>query len=355
MPTKKVLIAVLHWGLGHATRCIPIINALEQAQAEVHIASDGGALHLLQKEFPSLHFHELPSYNISYAHDNMFLNILGQSKNIFNVIKKEKKAISTIVASENISIIISDNRFGCYHEKTHNIFITHQVNIQTFNILGDFFAKKINHYWIKKFDELWIPDHEDYSISLAADLSHGNFKHLPFCQYLGIISRFEQIKTHSTNTILIVLSGPEPQRTRLEAKIMAQIPNLPYTFCLVRGIIKDNDTLVPSSPNLTIMNYATSAKLNELIQSAQLVIARSGYTTLLDLAILHKKALLIPTPGQSEQYYLAQQLSEKNICHMTTQSDLDLEKNISKALKMKGFQGNYEKNIENIVKNLFFI
>ena len=63
---KRILVAPLNWGLGHATRCIPIIRALKAHNFEPVIASDGAALQLLKKEFPDLEHVELPSYNITY-------------------------------------------------------------------------------------------------------------------------------------------------------------------------------------------------------------------------------------------------------------------------------------------------
>jgi predicted glycosyltransferase len=360
---KKILVAPLNWGLGHATRCMPIIKILLEQGFEILLASDGDAGRILSKEFPNLPYFELPSYNISYPSENMLYNGLVQSKNIFKTIKKEKKTIQNIVNQYNINIVISDNRFGCYTENTKNIFITHQINIKTPYRWTDFFARKINHFFIKKFDEIWIPDVKNEP-SLAGTLSHGYLEKLPPCHYLGVISRFEktinitiplgfpkQPERYSNINILILLSGPEPQRTILEQKILAQAEKLPYDFLLVRGLVKENEQLTEQK-NIKILNYATSETLNELMRNAKLIIARSGYTTLMDLALTGKKALLIPTPGQTEQEYLAASLAAKNIFTYQTQKALNLEKGIAEALEMKAWQPQFQNNIEKIVKKL---
>jgi UDP-N-acetylglucosamine:LPS N-acetylglucosamine transferase len=297
---------------------------------------------------------ELPSYNISYPSENMLYNGLVQSKNIFKTIKKEKKQIQNIVNQYNIDIIISDNRFGCYSSSCKNIFITHQINIKTPFRITDFFARQINHFLMNKFDEIWIPDVENEP-SLAGELSHGHLHKLVTCEYLGVLSRFEKNVDTSTLQedveILVVLSGPEPQRTILEKNILAQAVDLPYQFLLVRGVVSD-DAPQQYSSNIKIYPYFDAKKLNQAFAKAQLIIARSGYTTLMDLALTGKKALLIPTPGQTEQEYLAKALSEKNIYTYQTQATLNLAKAIPEALKMKAWQPIFDNNIEKIVKKL---
>jgi predicted glycosyltransferase len=353
-----VLITPLYWGLGHATRCIPIIQSLQNEGFEIFVGSDSGALTLLKEEFPKLTFFDLPAYNISYPTENMFWNILIQSKKIFKQIKNENKVIQNIVSEYNIDVIISDNRFGCYSAKTKNIFITHQINIQTGFLFSDFLARKFNHYFLRKFNEIWIPDVENEP-SLAGNLSHGqNIKQLPPLRYLGILSRFQKNKFHNETSftlpsfdILVILSGPEPQRSIFEKKIINQAKKSKYKFLIVRGLVK-KENLEEIDSNIIIYNYFTSAKLNIAMQKAKVVISRSGYTTLLDLAVIGQKALLVPTPGQTEQEYLAKSLHAKNIFPYQVQSKLNLEKGITDALKMPAWNPYFEQNLEKNVKNL---
>lgn len=351
----RVLVAALHWGLGHASRCIPLIKALEQEGAEVFIASDGDALYLLREEFPNLYYFELCSYNIAYQSKNMFWNILVQSKNIFKAIKKEKKQIEDIVNQHDIDLIISDNRFGCLSSKCKNIFITHQIFIQTGFYLTDILAKWVNHYFISKFDEVWIPDVATEP-SLAGKLSHGYMDNLPTCRYLGVISRFNSIQktvvVENQQFITVVLSGPEPQRSILEVEILNQIKNLPFQFVFFRG----SRSARPSSftQNIqAVFDIADAATMQPYLEKAALVISRSGYTTIMDLALLGKKALLIPTPGQTEQEYLAEALSKKNIFASQSQDKLNIEEGIEKALKKTILQVQFNDDLKLIIKKLF--
>jgi predicted glycosyltransferase len=280
----------------------------------------------------------------------MFWNILIQSKNFFKQIKKEKIQLQNIVNEYNIDIIISDNRFGCFSEKAKNIFITHQINIQTGFTLSDFIVRKINHFYLKKFDEIWIPDVEKEP-SLAGALSHGAANNLPSLHYLGVLSRLEKKEFRKIYDVLVILSGPEPQRTILEEKILAQAEKINYKFLIIRGIVSEKKDFIRKK-NLDIYDYATSEMLQNFFFSSEVIISRSGYTTLMDLALTGKKALLIPTPGQTEQEYLARSLAEKKIFPFQTQADLNIEKGIAEALAMPAWEANFESNLLKFVKNL---
>lgn len=348
---KTVLVAVLHWGLGHATRCIPIIKMLEEQGARVLVASDGAALALLQLEFPHLLTLKLPAYDIHYKSENMFLNILDQSKKIFKTIKKEQKQLESIIREHNIDIVISDNRFGCYHKKILSIFVTHQINIKTPYKWSDYIVRKINHFWIKKFDAVWVPDVE-HEPSLAGSLSHGHNDQLPPLYYLGVLSRMTRQATSIKPYIAIVLSGPEPQRSFLEQKILTQVKDLPFHFILIRGLLDNKSPLLHQYDNIEVYDFLASRELNKIIGDAMLVISRSGYTTLMDLALTGKKALLIPTPGQTEQEYLAEQLHQKSVFYTCAQKELNLAEDLPKALKMSDWEVVFDNNLEKIVKNL---
>jgi uncharacterized protein (TIGR00661 family) len=353
----RALVAVLHWGLGHATRCIPLINALLRAEVEVFIASDGDALYLLQKEFPELKSFELQSYKIRYDSKNMFWNILKQSKNIFKAIKKEQKQIENIVNQNNINLIFADNRFGCFSSSCKNIFITHQLFIQTGFLFTDWVAQRINHYFIRQFDEVWIPDVAKEP-SLSGKLSHGRTENLPPCRYLGVLSRFEltnfeKDKKHSI-LIAVILSGPEPQRTIFEATILEQIAYLPYQFVFFRGSRMGRSIAYSNTEKIrAIFDIATREDMTKWLTEADVVISRSGYTTIMDLAYLGKKALLIPTPGQTEQEYLAAMLAKKNIFVTQSQHKINLQIGIQQALSetsgLADFQNDLDNNIKKVV------
>ncbi len=342
----KILVAPLHWGLGHAARCIPLIRTLLEEGNEVVLASDGAALQLLQEEFPTLLSVALPAYNIRYPTSSIFWNILWQSWQFFKAVRAEHLDIQRIVIEYQIDQIVSDNRFGCYSPLVKkNIFLTHQLNLLTPFGLFDAPARWLNHRFIKRFDVLWIPDMAEEP-SLSGKLSHGHLEGLPPVKYIGALSRFEKKETiapvffkgnKGEKKILVVLSGPEPQRTFLEEKIILQAKSSSYQFLIIKGLVSQNNIFLQEK-NVATYLYMTSDYLNQAMLEADVVVSRSGYTTLMDLSKLGKKALLIPTPGQTEQEYLAKHFLEKNIIAVQTQKDIQLEKGIEDALNAIGFE-----------------
>ncbi|MFI0429949.1 glycosyltransferase [Mariniflexile sp. HMF6888] len=320
---KRILVAPLNWGLGHATRCIPIINALLAHGFEPVIASDGVALSLLQKEFPRLSSVELPSYNITYAKNGKFfkLKLLTDSPKLLKAIKSEKRAIKQIVEHNHISGIISDNRLGVYSKKVPSVFITHQLNVLSGNTT--WLSTKIHEKFIKKFDACWIPDVEA-TINLSGKLGHPDTFEIP-TTYIGPLSRFEKQHAKIANDIMVLLSGPEPQRTFLETKLLSELKNYSGKVVFVNGVMEKEQT-IQIIGNITVYNFMTSSLLEKTINESAVIISRSGYTTVMDLAKLNKKAFFIPTPGQFEQEYLATRLTELNLVPSCSQQAFTLDK-----------------------------
>ena len=188
---KKILITPLNWGIGHATRCIPIIQLLLQNKAEVFVASDGAALLFLKEEFPALIFFELPAYNPIYpSGENMVLKMAMQLPKFTHAILQEQKAVQKIVKENKIDLVISDNRYGCYTKDCTCIFMTHQLSIlmpKAAAVLGKM-INYLNQKQIEKFDQLWIPDFEDKR-NLSGDLSFGTIRNKKF---IGQLSRFKK-------------------------------------------------------------------------------------------------------------------------------------------------------------------
>ena len=333
---KKVLVAALNWGLGHATRCIPIIRFLQQQNTEVFLASDGRAFHLLKKEFPNLTIFELPSYGITYRTSSMIFNFAFLFPKMFSAISKEKKVIQKLVEENQIDIIISDNRFGCISDRAYNIFMTHQINIPIPMPVVKQIGNWYNHFQIKKFDECWIPDFED-TPNLAGKLSH--FHNIKNTKYIGALSRMENKTRPIKRKAIIILSGPEPQRTYLEGKIIQQSKNLPFQFLLVKGQTESEEQFFIEK-NIEVVSFMTSRDLEKAIAESEIVISRSGYTTLMDLVFLRKKAILIPTPGQTEQEYLAKHFHQQQIFLTQTQKELNLKLALEEIETFKGIEKN---------------
>lgn len=328
--------------MGHATRCIPIINELIRYNFEPLIATDGAALQLLKKEFPKLETFKLPSYNISYSKNpkNLKLKLLKDTPHILKTIKKEKKVIEELVKRNSISGIISDNRFGVRHKDVPSVFITHQLQVLSGNTT--WLTSKMHQKIISEFDECWIPDYKGEK-NLSGILGHVEKFNLTL-KYLGPLSRFEKQDLKTKHQLLVILSGPEPQRTFLEEKLFQELKYYKGNICFVKGIIEPQQTKIQNE-NMTIYNYMTSVELQTTLNESDIVLCRSGYTSIMDLAKLEKQAFFIPTPGQFEQGYLAKKLKDEGIAPNCSQDEFTagklLEVENYNGFKFEEFKENY--------------
>ena len=332
---KKTFIAVLDWGLGHATRCIPIIEELLAEDQYILIGSSGNALKLLKQEFPLVSTIELPPYNIRYPSKNMVFNIVIQLPRIISTIIREYFQLKSIIQRYNIDQVISDNRFGCFNRQVYSIFMTHQINIITPKLFS-FIVNNINHWLINHFDECWIPDFEE-GTRLSGRLSFPSYS--LNVKYIGPQSRMKPLEKNIKYEIIAVLSGPEPQRSILEKKILRQLVEMPFPSLIVQGLPKV-DSVVSHQNSVALIPFLNGKLLNEEIAAARIVICRSGYSSIMDLAVLGKKAILIPTPGQTEQEYLATYFEEQRIFLAQKQSEFNLEDALNQIEDYIGLQIN---------------
>lgn len=318
--TKNILVAPLNWGLGHATRCIPIIRALSDAGFTPIVASDGNALVLLQKEFPELLALALPSYEIEYAKkgENFKWKLLKNSPKTLAAIYHERQLAKKWVKEYQLCGIISDNRLGVYSKKVPSVIITHQLTVLSGKTT--WISSKLHHHFIKKFTECWVPDTEGIP-NLSGKLGHPK-KGTLSVKYIGVLSRFEKKDLPITHSLLVLLSGPEPQRTLLETKLLEELKHFEGNVLFVRGVMEAERSSVQQG-SIEIHNYMVGPELNEALNRSEIVLSRSGYTTIMDLAKLGKKAFFIPTPGQTEQEYLAKKLQRDGLVPMKKQTKFE--------------------------------
>lgn len=304
---NTVFVAALDWGLGHATRCIQVINHLLSKNKKVILGGSGNSGMLMQQYFSDLTYIELPGYAPVYGEGkNMYWPMLKQSRHFLRVIRKENALLKTIVHRYKIDTVISDNRYGLYHSEVESIFITHQLFIRAGWLST--WVKKINHRYIRKYQTCWIPDFEDKQISLSGDLSHGHHT-LPNVVYIGPLSQFAKPiqATQKKYKALAIISGPEPQRSLFEKKLLEEFKNSEGQFVLVRGL-PENSHQPLQQDNTLVYAYANTAEIENLMACTEKIICRSGYSSIMDLWVTSrlKDAHLVPTPGQTEQEYLAQ-------------------------------------------------
>jgi uncharacterized protein (TIGR00661 family) len=332
---KTILVAPLNWGLGHATRCVPIIKALQENNHIPIIASDGIALAMLRKEFPYLKTLELPSYQIEYAKNgkNFKWKLLQSAPKMIQAIWKEKRMIASWIKQYDIDGIISDNRLGVFNKNIPCVFITHQLNVMSGNTT--WLTSKLHQNIIKKYTECWVPDVAD-NPNLAGELSHAN--NLPFVpKYIGPLSRMHEKPIPKQYDLMVILSGPEPQRGLLESILKTELKRYRGDVVFIRGVV-EKEQKKEQLKNITYFNFMTSRQLEQTFNASDIVLARSGYTTIMDLARLGKKAFFIPTPGQYEQLYLAKKLKEEGIVPYTEQDKFKID-HLTEIKKHKGLTG----------------
>lgn len=289
---------------------VPIAHQLHQQGLNIMFCAHGAALSLLQLECPYAEFVEDVPFEISYAqHDaRNGLKLLVQLPNMFLQVYREHQLLKQIVSKHKIDCIISDNRYGFYHAHIPNVFITHQLHIQVPFAKG--IVNWINHYFIKKFNSCWVPDWADDNKAVAGILSRNNG--LSNIHYIGLLSRATAVenKMERNAPVLYLLSGPEPQRTKLEQLILQRHAQQPHQAILIRGTTKALEKITPQN-NLIVYDMCSVSQLQSLIAACKYVVCRSGYSTIMDLIQWQKNAVLIPTPGQYEQEYLASYAAQK--------------------------------------------
>ena len=322
----SVLVAPLDWGLGHATRCIPLVRELLGQGSKVILAASGVVKNLLQQEFPQLLIVDLKGYDISYSKNKWSLPfvVASQIPKILSVIQYENEQVKTIVKAHKIDGIISDNRYGLYHSGIASVFLTHQLLIKTgLGKTADEYLQRLNYRYIDRFAECWIPDTENENC-LAGDLSHPSKLPSVPVKYLGPLSRLSAGSGTGNKHLLIIISGPEPQRTIFEDLLLSQLQEWSGSVVLVRGLPATTEQL-KIKHNIFIHNHLSSKDLNQLMNDASFIISRCGYSTVMDLAAIRKKSILVPTPGQTEQEYLASHLMKNNFALTIDQQKFKLK------------------------------
>ena len=353
---KNILICPLDWGLGHATRCVPLINGFISQNANVIIAADGRPLAFLKDAFPKLVFVKFPGYNISYPKNRkMSLKLITLLPRLFFRIVKEHFEVKRIIKNYNIDLLISDNRFGLWNKNVQSIFITHQIMIKTPKYLNflEGVLFRINNFIIKKYHKCWIPDFED-SENLSGDLSH-KYPIPPNSEFIGPLSRFSLSEDNQElidfkYDIIVIISGPEPQRTIFENILLSQLKSSDLKVIVVRGIT-DFTEQYELRKNCKVFTHLPTEQLQKYILQSKIIICRPGYSSIMDITALGKKAIFIPTPGQTEQEYLAEYLFKKKYFFYSKQIDFNLKEALEKSKNFRGLSlANKPENIKRILE-----
>ncbi len=351
----KIIYAVCAWGLGHATRSLPVIRRLVKEGNQVTIISEGRSLDLLKKELNDNieEYITIPGYPMLLSKNSRQF----MAKSIVywpNFLSRMVKGLSTLtkmLEKRKCDKIISDGRYDMYSKKIPSYFISHQMRIMNPLRLKMFEngSETFNKFFFKRFKSVIIPDFKEDNLS--GDLSH-NLKKIDEdkLNYVGVLSDFEKKDIAKDIDYLVSISGPEPQRSIFEKKILDQIDCLNGKIVITLGKTEKLDEF--KDKNIETYSFLSKEKREEILNRSKMVISRSGYSTILDLSVTKNKALMIPTPGQIEQVYLSQYHNKKKYFYCVPQQKIDLKKDIKKAEKRTGIKRNIDvdKSVENILE-----
>lgn len=351
----NIIYGICSWGLGHATRSLPILRRLLKEDHELTIISHDRSLQLLKKELnDQVSYIDLPDYPLLVSENKE--QFIAKSMIYWPYFIKRMESglihLKKILEKNPCDCIISDGRYDMYHKQVPSYFISHQIRI--LNPLNLRFLEKgserFNEFFFKRYQDIIVPDYEtdDFSGKLSHNLGRIDEHRL---HYVGVLSDFTQKKKKKDIDYFISISGPEPQRSILENKIRTQIDNLPGSIVMTLG--KTEDQSHDLTDHIKTYGYLSKEQREDLLNRSHMVISRSGYSTILDLAVIGCKALMIPTPGQIEQEYLAKYHMEKNTCYAVDQDDLELTTDVNYVNKTKGFKA--KKSVEDAVDKVMNI
>lgn len=370
----RILVCPLDWGIGHATRCVPVIKQLQDENHEIILAGDGKVFDFFRTNFPGNKLIRFPGIRIKYpAGNQMMLKMALQAPAIFLNIVKEHRQLWKIIRENNIDVVISDNRFGLWSKKVCSIYMTHQLMIKAPKgwQWTEPFLHKLHLWFIKHYDECWIPDLPG-DVNLSGDLSH-KYPLPHHAKFIGPQSRFEnsirqlpdQIPDSNplipqSPNLLLLISGPEPQRSIFENKVLQELNKHRGLYAVILQGLPGPFTQSSPIPGVFVFNHLPDEALAELIASSHTIICRSGYSTVMDLVTSGRGAVLVPTPGQTEQEYLAGHLSANGWFSTMKQDEFDLGKameisknndNINNHINEKVVTGIFS-NFGDLIKNL---
>jgi len=350
----KILVSPLDWGLGHATRMIPLLRYLSELNHQLFIGVNESTIDFLQEQFPEAIFLHIPSYHIKFSESESSFSLLKLIPKIMKAKKEENLWVKNFVKENPVDFIISDSRFGFYHLSIPSVIISHQLNLQypkAYFLLGKF-AQMINERWLRKFSQVWVPDTQNHFLS--GKLSENTSLNTVFIKPQSRLQNSKADNPLGKEYVLAILSGPEPHRSILEKLLISQASSIEKQLVIIGGKPQDGIRKYELK-NVLYYNHLQDTEMTAYIQNASLIISRSGYSSIMDYYTLACKSLfLIPTPGQTEQIYLAQRMKDMERCDFEHQGQFNLAKVSTSSSKWTGFLNNKESifPISELIENL---
>lgn len=295
---QRILFSPLNWGLGHVTRCIGLIKQLQKQGNQFFIACDEQQQAIFENYLEQCVYIRHAGYPFTFKGKGKFAtDLILSRKQLLARFAKEQTEIDSFIESHHIEFIIADHRYGFFSKKVFSVFLTHQIQLPISKLL--FPIQWIHRQLMRNFNEIWCLDDENNS--LAGKLSQ-KIPEIPI-EYIGWFSRFEHLETlEPTFDAVFMVSGPTPYNTQFLHDVLEFCEKNQGQFACITPHF-DYRTRIPENLKLVVASDWKAEDL--LVHLSKFVVSRTGYSTLMDLKMTNKKAVLIPTPGQAEQLYLA--------------------------------------------------
>ncbi|HET7359598.1 MAG TPA: glycosyltransferase [Rhodanobacteraceae bacterium] len=339
---RRVLFAVHDWGLGHATRSLLLIRALlERGDALTVLSAPGSGLRLLQSELgDACEFYPYPDIPKPFSrHPAMFyLRMSLDMPRVWARFRLEQRLTERLVAARGFDCVVSDSRFGVWSRAVPSYCIFHSLRQiipgrpRALETLVEWGQRRL----LAGFAKVLVPDVEADG-GLSGELGHdpsldwGRDR----LHYIGPLSGVRRVDGRQDIDCFFSVSGIEPQRTLLAQRVLEALPKLGGRIVVTLG-----DPAAAGPPRriggATVYGYLDRRAQGDMLNRARVVMTRSGYTTLMELAELGARALFVPTPGQSEQEYLARFHGERGHVRATTQRELDFPRDLALAEAASG-------------------
>lgn len=361
---KRVLLCPLSWGLGHATRTMVVARHLARRGHKVTIGAGERALRICAQELPECECIEFPDYRLpNIAAPFLLTKLILNGTHIHSSISGERRRLHRLLRTRRFDMLIGDNRYGVYHPDIPSFLIYHQLCFMASSGLRrsslsflTFTLEMWNERMLAPFERIIVPDYADPEECLSGRMSHSLLRIRPSqVYYAGILSGIEKMPLPKDVDVFISVSGPEPQRVDFEQVIMEHLGEFDGQRVVVTLGKPEERRTWRMGKNITVHSYLDRRQQAEMMNRARMIVCRSGYTTLMELAELRKQALLIPTPGQSEQEVLAAMHRNRERFHAVQQTELDLQRDLATAAKRPGFTFGTptEENLERLYEDVF--
>lgn len=339
---KRILFAVHDWGLGHASRSLLLIRALvERGDSITVVSAAGDGMRLLQSELGDacrfVSYRDIPK-PFSRWPAMFYLRMSLATPWVLARMRSEHRFVEALVAREHYDCVVSDSRFGMWSANIPSYCILHSLRqiIPGRPRWMERLVERGQRDLTKGFTRILIPDIEEQQ-GLSGELGHDpviDWGVDRLC-YIGPLSGISRTDAPVDIDCFFSISGIEPQRSILEKRVLAALPQLDGRIVVTLGRPAQAGSCRQSG-NATVHGYLDRKAQGEMLNRARLVMTRSGYTTLMELAELGQRALLVPTPGQSEQEYLARFHHQRGHVWSTTQRNLDFARDIAQAMARPG-------------------